>query len=124
MKDDCIFCKIIKGSIPSYTIYEDDYTKAFLDINPNNTGHTLIISKEHIKDLTDMDNETFVHLNETIKKVYNLLNDKLKFDGLRLSQNNGSLQDVKHYHIHMIPSYKSVKPSLSVEEVMDLFKND
>ena len=120
MKDECLFCKIIKGEINSYKIYEDDYAYAFLDIEPNNTGHTLVIPKKHIKDLTEMDDETFGHLNNAIKNVYNILKDKLDFDGLKIGQNNGILQEVMHYHIHMIPAYKDTKPKLSVEEVFKL----
>ena len=70
---NCIFCKIINGDIPSYTIYEDDYFKAFLDINPTCNGHTLIIPKKHITDINDMDNETFSKLLDVTKKVKALL---------------------------------------------------
>lgn len=124
MKEDCLFCKIGNGDIESKIVYEDEYIIAFLDINPNNTGHTLVVPKKHILNLTDMDNETFVHINYSMKIVYDKLKKKLNFDGLQLSQNNGILQEVKHYHIHMIPAYNKVKPNLSVDEVYELLKND
>ena len=59
---DCIFCKIINGDIPCYKIYENDYVLAFLDINPDSDGHTLIIPKKHFTDLDDIDLETLKHI--------------------------------------------------------------
>lgn len=119
---DCLFCKIIKGEIPSNTLYEDDIVKVFMDINPVSMGHILIIPKKHIIDLTQMDNETFGYMNEIINKMYNLLKEKLNFDGLRIVQNNGIIQEVKHYHIHMIPFYKTVKEEKTVDEIFEILK--
>ena len=65
---ECLFCKIINGEIPSYKIYEDDYTYAFLDINPDSNGHTLIVPKCHFTDLDDIDLDTLKHINESSKK--------------------------------------------------------
>ena len=59
---DCLFCKIIDGSIPSYTVYEDDNVKVFLDINPNNDGHLLVIPKEHKANLYEMDDDTLIYM--------------------------------------------------------------
>lgn len=119
MEKDCIFCKIINGDIPSYTVYEDEDFKVFLDIHPNSNGHMLIVPKKHIVDALDMDSETYKKLNSINKKMINLLKGKLNPDGIKLSQNNGILQDVKHYHMHVIPAYKS-SDSMSVEEVYNL----
>ena len=117
---DCIFCKIINGDIPSKTIYEDDIVKVFLDINPNSMGHLLIIPKKHIKDLTEMDNDTFAYMNIIINKMHGLLKSKLNFDGLKIVQNNGIIQDIKHYHIHMIPYYKTVTKEKSVDKIYEI----
>ena len=117
---DCIFCKIINGDIPSYTIYEDDIVKCFLDINPDSNGHTLIIPKKHIKDLNDMDNTTFSHILEIAKKIKKLLEDKLNIDGLTLIQNNGAVQEVKHFHLHLKPYYLNNKAKINIEEVFNL----
>ncbi|MDO4963146.1 MAG: HIT domain-containing protein [bacterium] len=106
---DCLFCKIINGDIPSYKIYEDDYTIAFLDINPDSDGHTLIIPKKHFKDLDDIDIDTLNYINLSSKKVKKILEDKLKCDGITLLQNNGSIQEVKHYHLHLKPFYNDRK---------------
>ena len=66
---DCIFCKIIKGEIPSYKIYEDEYTYAFLDINPVSEGHTIVIPKKHVVNILDADNKTLSHVISTIKFI-------------------------------------------------------
>lgn len=107
---DCLFCKIIDGSIPSYTVYEDDKVKAFLDINPNTDGHLLVIPKVHKANLYEMDDDTLIYmLNIIRKKLKPILSDKLKIDGLTISQNNDYGQEVKHFHIHVIPRYKNDK---------------
>ena len=102
---DCLFCKISKGDIPSYTIYENDYVRCFLDINPLANGHTLIIPKKHFLDVNDIDLEYLEEINKASKIIVKLLNEKLNPSGIRLLQNNGNLQEVKHYHLHVIPSY-------------------
>ena len=117
---DCIFCKIINGDIPSYTIYEDEYVKCFLDIDPIENGHTLIVPKKHFVDNTDIDNEYYLSIHEASKKVIKLLTEKMDIQGYKLTQNNGSLQDVKHYHLHIIPSYKDKTSKKNVEDVFNL----
>ena len=107
---DCLFCKIIDGSIPSYTVYEDDKVKVFLDINPNNDGHLLVIPKKHKANLYEMDDDTLIYMLNIIReKLKPILNDKLNIDGLTISQNNDYGQEVKHFHIHVIPRYKNDK---------------
>ena len=117
---DCIFCKIINGDIPSYTIYEDEYVKCFLDIDPVSNGHTLIVPKKHFVDNTDIDNEYYLKIHEASKKVAELLNKKMNIDGYRLIQNNGNVQEVKHYHLHVIPTYKKKNSKMNVEDVFNL----
>lgn len=107
---DCLFCKIIDGSIPSYTVYEDDKVKVFLDINPNNDGHLLVIPKEHKANLYEMDDDTLIYMLNIIReKLKPILSDKLNIDGLTISQNNDYGQEVKHFHIHVIPRYRNDK---------------
>lgn len=107
--NNCIFCKIINGDIPSLTIYEDEIVKVFLDINPNSNGHMLIIPKKHVNDFTELDGETVAHINEIAKKMKDKVYTCLKPDGIRLVNNYGSLQAVKHYHLHLIPHYENNK---------------
>lgn len=104
---DCIFCKIINGEIPSYTVYEDDVVKVFLDINPNTNGHMLIIPKKHFINIVDLDDETMSHIFRVQKEMYNLVKEKLGAEGATFAQNNDLGQDVKHYHMHLIPRYQN-----------------
>ena len=106
---DCIFCKIIDGDIPSMKVYEDDICLAYLDINPDSDGHTLIIPKKHYKDIDDIEDDVLLHIYKTSRKIMKLLKDKLKCDGFSLLQNNGDVQEVKHYHLHIKPYYKDKK---------------
>lgn len=114
---DCLFCKINNGDIPSYTIYEDEYVRCFLDINPISNGHTLIIPKKHFKDINDIDTKYLSKIHETSKIIVNLLNDRLKPNGIRIVQNNGILQEIKHYHLHIIPSYKNNDEKINIDEI-------
>ena len=80
---ECIFCKIVNNESPSYTIYEDEIVKVFLNINPSSDGHLLIIPKKHFTNLSDIDLDTLNHINKVSKNMYKLLKEKLKIDGLR-----------------------------------------
>ena len=117
---DCIFCKIIKGEIPSYTTYEDDIVKVFLDVNPVSNGHTLIVPKKHFTDIKDMDLETLTHIQKTVKELFPQYKEKLSCDGITLCQNNEYGQEVKHYHLHIIPRYENDNLKIST----DLDKKD
>ena len=116
---DCLFCKIINNEIPSYTIYEDENVKCFLDINPIENGHTLIIPKKHFTDINDIDKETILNVFEASKKVIEIINNGLHPDGIKLTQNNGCIQDVKHFHLHVIPKYKEKNSKENVEDVFN-----
>lgn len=105
--ENCIFCKIIKGEIPSMTIYEDDIVKVFLDINPTTNGDTLIVPKKHIENMLDLDDKTLSHIHKISKDIYSVLKEKLNIDGLTIVQNNFYGQEIKHYHVHLIPRYKN-----------------
>lgn len=116
---NCIFCNIIKGDIPSYKIYEDEYILAFLDVNPVNPGHTLIIPKKHTLDLTTINNDILIKILDKSKDIGNLLIDKLGANGFTLIQNNGIAQEVKHFHLHVIPKYNK-KISIDIKEVYNI----
>ena len=122
--DDCLFCKIIKGEIPSYTIYEDDLVKVFLDINPSTNGDALLIPKKHIVTIDDLDEELLLHLFEVTLKMKKLMEEKLHIEGLTICQNNGHGQDIKHFHIHLTPRYlnDNVKHDFNKEVLQDLAK--
>ncbi len=122
-KMDCIFCKINNGDIPSYTIYEDDFIRAFLDINPQSVGHCLIVPKMHFVDLFDIDREYMNHILEKAKMIGKGLMRNFNADGIMLVQNNGICQDVKHFHLHIIPKYSKPK-KMDIENVYDILKKD
>lgn len=119
---DCIFCKIINGDIPCMKVYEDDVCLAYLDINPDSDGHTLIIPKEHYKDIYDIPSDTLSHIYETAKKIMNVLEEKLGCNGFTLVQNNGNIQEVKHYHLHIKPYYDN-KKSIELVKHNELIKD-
>lgn len=106
-KEDCIFCKIAAGEIPSTTIYENDDFRVFFDINPASKGHCLIVPKQHYNDIFDMDEETAGRLFAMAVKVARSLKRELNCEGMNIVQNNGTIagQTVFHFHLHLIPRY-------------------
>ncbi len=108
MKDNCIFCKIAAGEIPSYTIYEDNDFKAFMDISPASKGHTILIPKEHADNLFELDETVASKLLPVAARIAKALKAELHCEGLNLLQNNGEIagQTVFHFHMHIIPRYK------------------
>ena len=108
-KDDCIFCKIAAGEIPSKTIYEDDLFRVILDLGPATKGHALILPKDHADNLFELPDDTAGKVLVLAKKLATQMKEKLDCDGLNLVQNNGEEagQTVKHFHMHMIPRYKN-----------------
>ena len=119
---DCLFCKIANKEIPSMKVYEDDICYAFLDINPDSDGHTLIIPKNHYKDINYIDDDVLLNIYKTSKKIMNMLEKKLNCDGFILQQNNGSVQEVKHYHLHIKPYYND-RPSIEIVKNDTLIKD-
>ena len=118
--NECIFCKIMSGDIPSYTIYEDDDLKVFMDANPDTNGHMLIVPKKHIVDFTELDDDTALKINHVVKDMKKLIYDKLNPDGIRLVNNYGIYQLVKHYHLHIIPCYEPKQEKKQPEEVFNI----
>lgn len=110
---DCLFCKIIEGSIPCEKTYEDDDVLVFLDINPTTNGDTLIVPKKHYQDFRDVDSDLLLHMYDIIKKLYPLYQEKLHCDGLTISHNTDYGQEIKHFHIHFIPRYTNDQVSHS-----------
>ncbi len=106
---DCIFCKIVAGVIPSFKVYEDEKALAFLDINPVNPGHTLVIPKEHYRNIHDTPDELLGDLISIAKKVATKQKEVLGAEGINISMNNESAsgQLVFHTHIHIMPRYSS-----------------
>lgn len=103
----CIFCEIIKGNIPCYKVYEDDICVAFLDISQATIGHTLVLPKEHVENIFELNEETASHLGKIIALLAKNLKEKLNISDLNVLNNNGEKagQTVKHLHFHLIPRY-------------------
>lgn len=109
MRDDnCIFCKIAAGEIPSATLYEDDDFRVILDLGPATKGHALILPKEHYANLYEINEEVAGKAFKLAKKMITRLTDVLGCDGYNVVQNNGESagQTVFHFHMHLIPRYK------------------
>ena len=106
---DCIFCKIIRNEIPSSKIFEDDKLIAFLDINPVNKGHVLIVPKEHLETLLDIPDSLMKEMMVAAKKVAKSMRKTLKADGINLGMNNfpPAGQAVMHAHMHVIPRFEN-----------------
>ena len=104
MSESCIFCRIIRGEIPSYKIYEDERTLAFLDINPSAPGHTIIIPKAHVTRVEDLSEEDAQALFRTLHVLVGGIQDALEVPSSTIGINNGpeSGQEVPHVHIHVI----------------------
>ena len=114
-KDDCLFCKIVAGEIPSYKVYEDGDFIAILDRFPRNLGHTLIIPKEHFDDLFDLPGALAERLLPLARELAGKVKEATGCEGLNLVQNNGeaSGQEVKHFHLHIIPRFLNDRVSLT-----------
>ncbi|MBD3215901.1 MAG: HIT domain-containing protein [Candidatus Lokiarchaeota archaeon] len=108
MSEDCIFCKIVNGQIPSKKVFESDKNIAFLDIRPISTGHTVVIPKKHYSTIETLPDEEVANLFKVVKKVALLLHEKLEIDGYNIVQNNfkAAGQVVEHSHVHVIPRNK------------------
>ena len=106
-KDDCIFCKIANGEIPTATVYEDGICRVILDVNPANKGHALIIPKEHFDNIYSMDAETAAKIFTIATEVAKAQKAELNPDGLNILQNNGEAagQTVFHFHMHLVPRF-------------------
>jgi len=130
----CIFCKIIKGEIPSHTVYEDDYVLAFLDIHPHAKGHTVVIPKKHIENLKDVGKEDWSNILEGVRQATKRIEEVLKPDGINIGINDKEVagQVVPHMHWHIFPRFEgdgggsmhsiiSNKGDVEVEEVAKLF---
>ena len=109
MKDDCLFCKIISGKIPSEKIFEDEHTFAFLDIHPINKGHTLVIPRRHAENIHDISSENFCALMETVRKLSTVIKSATDADGINIGINNGGAagQIIFHAHVHIIPRHSN-----------------
>ena len=116
MRDDnCIFCKIANGDIPSKTIYEDEKFRVILDLAPATKGHALILPKNHYKNLLELPEETAADVFVLAKKLATQMKNNLNWDGFNVVQNNEEVagQTVFHFHMHLIPRYTDDNQKIS-----------
>ena len=118
-KQDCIFCRIISGEIPSTTIYENSKFKVIMDIATANKGHVLILPKEHYDNIYDIDTATAGELFELAVMTARALKSVLDCDGMNILQNNGTVagQTVFHFHMHIIPRYEGDTVNIGWKEL-------
>ena len=123
MPEDCIFCKIADGTIPAKRVHEDSHTLSFLDINPRNPGHTLVVSKRHAASILDMGTDEVGRIFEAVRQVAEAVKEATKADGISICQNNGKAagQVVHHVHVHVIPRFNSEGPA-SLESILQVKK--
>lgn len=107
--ENCIFCKIIKGEIPCFKVYEDESTFAFMDVAKDVDGHLLVIPKRHVKNILDCDEQTLCSLMRTVKKVSDHCVNDCGYEGVNLlnASDESAGQSVPHFHIHIIPRKKN-----------------
>lgn len=117
--DNCIFCKIIAGEIPSAVIFEDEEFKAILDRFPGNIGHVLVLPKKHYSNIFDIDEDVTGRLFRLATKIAKNMKEVLGFEAMNVVQNNGSLagQTVHHFHLHLIPRYENDKVQIKWEQL-------
>ncbi|ALL01546.1 histidine triad (HIT) protein [Pyrodictium delaneyi] len=111
MTGDCIFCKIIRGEIPSVKIYEDENVVAFLDIYPINPGHTLVVPKRHVEYLHELKDDEAAALINAVKKLAPRIVEAMGADGYNVVTNNGRAagQVIFHVHFHIVPRFEDDK---------------
>ena len=131
-KEDCIFCKLANGDIPTRAIYEDNKFKVILDNAPATKGHALILPKDHAANLFELPEETAAEAMKLAKKMATKMKDCLNSDGFNLLQNNGEVagQTVFHFHLHLIPRYKddnqtiTMVPTHPTDEQLDAIRDE
>lgn len=114
MDNNCIFCKIINGGIPSQKVYEDDYFLAIMDISPANKGHVILLTKKHITDIFELEEDSD-RIMPVVVKLAKAVKEATKCEGINILQNNKAAagQTVFHYHMHIIPRYEHDEVNIS-----------
>lgn len=123
MKDDCLFCKIVRKEVPSKILYEDDDILVILDAFPDTDGHTLIIPKKHFEDIYEISDEILIKMFKKARKLTKDLMFKLDKSALTFLINYGDSQAIKHIHLHLLPDFMHKTHNLDKDEVYNLLKD-
>lgn len=112
---ECVFCKIISGEIDSYKVHEGDLVVAFLDINPANDGHVLVVPRKHFESLEEMDEDSLRSMFLVVREIASKIKKELNPDGINILLNQGEAagQIVKHLHVHIIPRWEGDSVKIS-----------
>ncbi len=121
--NDCIFCRIVRGTIKSWKVYEDKWATAFLDINPRNPGHTIVVSNSHHETIMDLPEEKAGPLFNAVRKVSIAIVNGTDADGVSIAQSSGASagQLIRHVHFHVIPRF-SDQDAVSIEGILPIKK--
>lgn len=122
MKDNCLFCKIVNGEVPSSVLYEDEDILVMLDAYPDTDGHTLVIPKKHYEDIYEVPDEVLIKMFKIGKMETKCLMEKLDKGALTFLINYGSSQAIKHIHLHLLPDFMHKNHKLDKEEVFKILK--
>lgn len=122
MKDNCLFCKIVNGEVPSSILYEDEDILVMLDAYPDTDGHTLVIPKKHYEDIYEVPDEVLIKMFKIGKMETKSLMEKLDKGALTFLINYGSSQAIKHIHLHLLPDFMHKNHKLDKEEVFKILK--
>jgi len=119
--NDNIFAKILRGEMPAFTVYETDHCLAFLDVMPQSDGHTLVLPKQPVENLFDIEDDAAGHLLVAVRTVARAVRDAFSPDGIRLMQLNGAAagQTVLHLHMHIVPCYADAAPRAHAQRMAD-----
>lgn len=123
MKDDCLFCKIVRKEVPSKILYEDDDILVILDAFPDTDGHTLIIPKKHFEDIYEVSDEILIKMFKKARKLTKDLMFKLDKSALTFLINYGDSQAIKHIHLHLLPDFMHKTHNLDKDEIYNLLKD-
>lgn len=115
-QDECVFCKIVKGELPSKKVYEDEEILGIMDIDPFCDGHVLLIPKKHYIDMMDLPENVLARMNTISKDLVKKMMTKFNEKGMTISYNYGDKQVVKHFHLHLLPNIDN-RPVKEVEEM-------
>jgi histidine triad (HIT) family protein len=117
MAEDCIFCKIVAGELPSERVQEDEHTVAFMDINPWTRGHALVIPRNHSPNLYEVGEDDLRHTSSAAKRLALRMRERLRCDGVNLlnASEPAAWQTVFHFHMHVIPRYQDDPLKLPVQ---------
>lgn len=118
---ECIFCQIVSKEMDAYIIFENESVCCFLDRDPINKGHVLVVPKKHYQEFSEVDRESLSEVIMVAQRVARALESLLNTDGLTVMQNNGIFKDVEHYHMHIVPRYKEdgfswVEPEIRIKK--------